>query len=81
MKLTGKSKYLLSFFLQNKTINNSKHSNKTDSILLTLYNELLDAHKYLLEIENYIPGKSKVGDKKVIKLSVVILNISYIFTK
>ena len=27
------------------------------------------AHKYLLEIENYIPGKSKVGDKKVIKLS------------
>ena len=27
------------------------------------------AHKYLLEIENYITGKSKVGDKKVIKLS------------
>ena len=27
------------------------------------------AHKYLSEIENYIPGKSKVGDKKVIKLS------------
>lgn len=27
------------------------------------------AHKYLSAIENYIPGKSKVGDKKVIKLS------------
>ena len=51
MKLTGKSKYLLSFFLKNKTINNSNHSNRTDAILLTLYNELLDAHKYLLELK------------------------------
>ena len=32
-------------------------------------NKQPQAHKYLLEIENYIPGKSKVGDKKVIKLS------------
>lgn len=27
------------------------------------------AHPYLLEIENYVPGKSKIGDKKIIKLS------------
>ncbi len=29
----------------------------------------LAAHQYLLEIENYVPGKSKLGDKKIIKLS------------
>ena len=27
------------------------------------------AHPYILEIDNYIPGKTKLGDKKVIKLS------------
>lgn len=29
----------------------------------------LSAHQYLLEIENYTPGKAKIGDKKAIKLS------------
>lgn len=29
----------------------------------------LTAHSYLSEIENYIPGKAKIGDKKAIKLS------------
>lgn len=29
----------------------------------------LTAHSYLFEIENYKPGKAKIGDKKVIKLS------------
>ena len=27
------------------------------------------AHAYLSEIENYVPGKAKIGDRKVIKLS------------
>lgn len=29
----------------------------------------LTAHSYLSEIQNYVPGKAKIGDKKVIKLS------------
>jgi len=29
----------------------------------------LSAHSYILEIDNYTPGKAKLGDKKVIKLS------------
>lgn len=29
----------------------------------------LSAHPYLSEIENYVPGKASLGDKKVIKLS------------
>jgi histidinol-phosphate aminotransferase len=29
----------------------------------------IEANQFLLEIENYIPGKSKFGDKKLIKLS------------
>jgi histidinol-phosphate aminotransferase len=29
----------------------------------------LAAHPYILEIDNYTPGKAKIGDKKVIKLS------------
>jgi len=29
----------------------------------------LTAHPYILEIDNYTPGKAKLGDKKVIKLS------------
>jgi len=27
------------------------------------------AHSYISEIENYVPGKAKIGDKKVLKLS------------
>jgi histidinol-phosphate aminotransferase len=30
---------------------------------------MLKAHSYLFEIENYVPGKSQLGNKKIIKLS------------
>ena len=73
MKLTGKSKYLLSFFLKNKTINNSNHSNRTDAILLTLYNELLDAHKYLLELKKNKREKFyKIQIKKILSVSQIV---------
>lgn len=29
----------------------------------------LSAHSYILDIDNYAPGKAKIGDKKVVKLS------------
>lgn len=47
MKLTGKSKYLMSFFFKNKLLSENKHSTKTDSILLTLYDDMLNAYTYL----------------------------------
>ena len=47
MKLTEKSKHLMSFFLKNKLLSESKHSNKTDSIFLTLYDDILNAYVYL----------------------------------
>jgi histidinol-phosphate aminotransferase len=28
-----------------------------------------EAHSYLLEVDNYKPGKAKIGGKKAIKLS------------
>ena len=47
MKLTEKSKYLMSFFLKNKLINESKQTNRTDSILLSLYDDILNAYTFL----------------------------------
>jgi hypothetical protein len=67
MKLTGKSKYLISFFLQNKTINNSNHSNRTDTILLTLYNDILNAFNYLTSLKKNKREKFyKINIKKII---------------
>jgi len=51
MKLTEKSKHLMSFFLKNKLLSESKHSNKTDSIFLTLYDDILNAYAYLLSLK------------------------------
>jgi hypothetical protein len=48
MKLSKNSKQLMLFFTQNKYINNVKQSNRTDIILNELYNDILNAYKYLL---------------------------------
>jgi hypothetical protein len=47
MKLSKNSKQLMLFFTQNKHINNVKQSKRTDIILNELYNDILDAYKYL----------------------------------
>lgn len=47
MKLSKNSKQLMLFFTQNKHINNVKQSKRTDIILNELYNDLLNAYKYL----------------------------------
>jgi hypothetical protein len=47
MKLSKNSKQLMLFFTKNKHINNVKQSNRTDIILKELYNDILNAYKYL----------------------------------
>ena len=67
MKLTEKSKHLMSFFLKNNLISESKHSNKTDSIFLTLYDDILNAYLYLLSLKKNKREKYyKLNIKKII---------------
>ena len=47
MKLSKNSKQLMLFFTKNKHINNVKQSKHTDIILNELYNDILNAYKYL----------------------------------
>lgn len=47
MKLSKNSKRLMLFFTQNNHINNVKQSKRTDNILTELYNDILNAYKYL----------------------------------
>lgn len=47
MKLSKNSKQLMLFFTKNKHINNTKHFKRTDAILNELYNDILNAYKYL----------------------------------
>lgn len=47
MKLSKNSKQLMLFFTQNKHINNVKKTKRTDIILTGLYNDILNAYKYL----------------------------------
>ena len=67
MKLTEKSKHLMSFFLKNKLLSESKHSKKTDSILLTLYDDMLNAYAYLSTLKKNKREKYyKLNIKKII---------------
>lgn len=69
MKLTEKSKQLMSFFLKNKLISESKHTQKTDSILLTLYDDILNAYAYLLDLKKNKREKYyKLNIKKILSV-------------
>ena len=51
MKLSKNSKQLMLFFTVNKHINNIKQSKRTDNILIELYNDILNAYKYLINLK------------------------------
>jgi hypothetical protein len=80
MKLTEKSKHLMSFFLKNKLLSESKHSKKTDSILLTLYDDMLNAYAYLSTLKKNKREKYyKLNIKKILSLQnlkILILIVS-----
>jgi hypothetical protein len=47
MKLSKKSKQLMLFFTNNKHINSTKQTKRTDNIIIELYNDIFGAYKYL----------------------------------
>jgi hypothetical protein len=51
MKLSKKSKLLMSFFTKNKYINHIHQTQRTDKILTKLYHDILNAYNYLLNIK------------------------------
>lgn len=51
MKLSKKSKLLMSFFTKSKYINHIKQTHRTDSILTRLYHDILNAYNYLLKLK------------------------------
>ena len=62
MKLTKQSKKLMLFFTKNKHIKYQKMTNKTNSILKKLYNELIEGYKY---INQYNINKNKILIQKI----------------
>lgn len=73
MKLTEKSKYLMSFFLKNKLLIEGNHSTKTDSILLTLYDDMLNAYTYLSTLKKNKKEKYyKLNIKKLLSSHQII---------
>ena len=61
MKITTKSKILMSFFIKHKYIKKNKQNKTTNNILSMLYNEILNAHNYLTSIKTNIKLKTAVG--------------------
>ena len=51
MKLSKKSKMLMSFFTKSKYINHIEQTQRTDKILTRLYHDILNAYNYLLNIK------------------------------
>jgi hypothetical protein len=63
MKLTNKSKQILSFFTNNKYIHHIKHNNATNNVLLKIYYDILNAYKYLQSIK-----KNNAYDYEITKI-------------
>ena len=51
MKLSKKSKMLMSFFTKSNYINHINQTQRTDNILTMLYHDILNAHNYLLKLK------------------------------
>ena len=51
MKLSKKSKMLMSFFTKSKYINHIKQTHRTDNILTRLYHDILNAYNYLVKLK------------------------------
>jgi hypothetical protein len=51
MKISKKSKMLMSFFTKNKYINHIEQTTRTNNIISELYNDILNAHNYLLNLK------------------------------
>ena len=60
MNLSKKSKELLMFFSKNKHLNYDKQTNKTNTILSELYNQLLESYNYCKKNIHYRTSIKKI---------------------
>lgn len=51
MKLTKNSKLLMNFFIKNNCIEHISQTKSTNEIIRELYNEITDAHNYLIDLK------------------------------
>ena len=51
MRLSKNSKMLMSFFTKNKYINHIEQTKRTNNIITQIYDDILNAHNYLLDIK------------------------------
>ena len=63
MKLSKNSQNLMSFFTKNNHINKINQTKRTDSIIIELYYDILDAYKSLFFLKKKEKQKEKQKDK------------------
>jgi len=51
MKLTKNSKLLMNFFMKNNCVDHISQTKNTDEIIRELYNEIVDAYNYLIDLK------------------------------
>ena len=52
MKISKKSKQLITFFTKNNYIHNVKQTAKTNNIIKELYYDILEAHNFVLSLKH-----------------------------
>lgn len=72
MNITKQSRQLMTFFSKNKHLNYDKQSNKTKSILIELYNEILKAHIFCKKNIHY-----KTSIKKILTASQITRPLNF----
>jgi hypothetical protein len=70
MKLSKNSKLLMSFFMKNNCINHISQTKNTDEIIRELYNEIVDAYNYLIDLKRVKKDKFyNISIKKITNIS------------
>ena len=72
MNLTKQSRELIYFFSKNKHLNYDRQTNKTNTILSELYNEILEAYNFCKEKINY-----KISIKKIVTATQIIKPLNF----
>jgi hypothetical protein len=70
MKLSKTSEVMLSYFIENNCIKHDKQTNKTDTILLKLYDDIMEANLFLQK-NNQIKKEKPIVSKITSKLQIM----------
>ena len=70
MKLLKNSKILMTFFIKNNCINHVHQTDKTNTLISSLYNDILEAHNYLSNLKKNLGEKIyNISIKKIVTAS------------